>query len=923
MKPVDLIISAFGPYAGRVEIPMHRLGNSGLYLITGETGAGKTTIFDAITFALYGAASGSSREPAMLRSKYADSSTKTFVHLSFLYHGELYKIERNPEYERPKKAGEGLTKEKANAVLYYPDGRIETGANAVTKAVESLIGLDKNQFCQIAMLAQGDFLKLLLAGTEERGRIFRKIFNTAPFSKLQDALKADYLHQSAAYADDKKSIVQYVNGILCPQERPVSVQLAQIKEETDVVLIDEILQLLQRLIDEDANLETENQKQLQNVDKAISNNQLTIGKAEEQAKNEKNAKEIQKQLDALSVKLQKEKQAFEVQQAAFSKTEKMAAQIELLKEKTKVYDQYEALCAQKAESEKIFLAKQENGKQILSALQMLEQQREENEQNLQKLKSIDLMKEKCEHEIAMLRQKGNDCARYNQLLSDLKTAQTQQKTAQSAYLSASERQREITDAYQSAEKQFLDSQAGILAKSLKDGEKCPVCGAVHHPEPAKLAGSFVDAKQLEQLKLQKESADQTAIKHSREAATINSRVETLQNHLKTMLDNLKQNYPADENLEKTLQNPAFITAALTNKQQLLEKIERNIKKKKEIESQAPLLTKKAEDMRAKLQTLQTENAALKAQQNSLAAQIESLQKSLEFESLQALKAQMQQLIDQKEKIQAAYQTAKTALETTQQQVIRLESTLSTLQKQINENELPDLQQLYALQSQLQQEKAGLQAQKNELYARLQTNRGIFSKITARHKQMQETEARLTMIGALSKTANGNLSGKERITFETYVQMTYFDQIIQKANLRFSAMSGGQYELIRKADAENLRSQSGLDLDVIDHYNGTIRSVRTLSGGESFKASLSLALGMSDVIQSMAGGVQLDAMFVDEGFGSLDDESLEYAIRILNDLTGSDRIVGIISHVTELKNRIDKKIIVRKDKIGKSQVEIEV
>ncbi|MDD4583368.1 MAG: SMC family ATPase, partial [Eubacteriales bacterium] len=260
MKPLKLILSAFGPYGDKVEIPLSEFGDRGLYLITGDTGAGKTTIFDAITFALYGEASGTNRESTMFRSDFASTKVKTFVELEFVYQEEIYKIERNPKYQRAKSRGEGTTWENANAALIYPDGKVKTGSTAVTEAIKELLGIDRNQFTQIAMIAQGDFLKLLLANTEERGKIFRTVFNTDLYRQFQMELKRQANNLKGQYEDLHKSILQYVGEVSCPKDNVVYLELEKLKVENNIHLLDQFMASLITLIEEDTKLQEREKK---------------------------------------------------------------------------------------------------------------------------------------------------------------------------------------------------------------------------------------------------------------------------------------------------------------------------------------------------------------------------------------------------------------------------------------------------------------------------------------------------------------------------------------------------------------------------------------------------------------------------------------------------------------------------------------
>jgi DNA repair protein SbcC/Rad50 len=320
MKPVKLTMCAFGPYANKVVVPLSEFGDSGLYLITGDTGAGKTTIFDAITFALYGEASGTNRESSMLRSDFAPLDVKTFVELEFLYRDKLYKVERNPKYERAmriKGRGEGTTTENANATLTMPDGKVKTGSTAVTEAIKELIGIDRNQFSQIAMIAQGDFLKLLLATTEERGKIFRKVFNTSIYEKFQRQLKTHASSLKVQYEDLRKSILQYAGEVSCSKDNVAYLELEKLKDENNIHLLEQFLVCLINLIEEDTSAQVQEEiigRKLQEQ-LATLNAQIALAKA-----NNIRLATLEKAMQALKALLEKEEE-FRIKKDKLTKSE--------------------------------------------------------------------------------------------------------------------------------------------------------------------------------------------------------------------------------------------------------------------------------------------------------------------------------------------------------------------------------------------------------------------------------------------------------------------------------------------------------------------------------------------------------------------------------------------------------------------------
>lgn len=772
MRPLELTLSAFGPYAGEETIDFTRLGTKGLYLITGDTGTGKTTIFDAVVFALYGEASGDARGADMLRSKYATVTTPTFVRMKFVYHGAVYQISRNPEYRRPAKKGDGYTSHKADAELVCPDGCIVTKNREVTKAVSELLGLDKNQFTQIAMIAQGDFLRLLYAKTEERSKIFREIFHTKAYQTLQERLKAEAGALRQEYEALGKSIDQYLEGVLCKEEA-FAARMDSVRQNRRAIPAEEIAMLLQERISLEEEELARLQTQLHTYEKDLERLHQLIGRADERRKREAELEEAKEQIALIRPSLDTMQEQYQQQQLAFQEFEKERIELE------KLYH---------------------------DSLEALERKEAQEQQRLQ----------------------------VEKLLKDVQERET-------AYKNAALFHRKVKDKCDEMESRYLDEQAGILAGRLKEGEPCPVCGSVSHPTPARQKDGAPSKESVDKAKREVEAANAKVHRASEEAGAVKGRLESAQEQYQSMLALGK-----DEEKEAVL-------LRFTGKE--------------EAEKE---LRKKAQESRR-------------------------MQKGL---------AETEKMFRQKEKEYERYQNVK-----------------ETLEKQLEESETCIVEELIAERSVIVEKKQLAAEKQQELYRYVKTNTGIAQAVRKQGKQIEALEKKWNLVGELSGTFNGNVAGKDKIMLETYVQMTYFDRVINRANTRFMMMSGGQYELKRASAAQNIKSQSGLELDVIDHYNGTIRSVKTLSGGEAFLASLSMALGLSDEIQSAAGGIALDTMFVDEGFGYLDEEALAQAIRTLQGLAEGNRLVGIISHVGSLKDKIEKQIIVTRKKSGGSKAVI--
>ena len=919
MRPITLTMSAFGPYAAKTVIELDKLGTNGLYLITGDTGAGKTTIFDAITYALYGEASGNTRDVNMFRSKYAEPSTPTEVELTFEYAQKIYTVKRNPEYDRPKARGEGYTTEKANAELHYPDGRVVTKLKEVNKAIVDIMGIDRSQFTQIAMIAQGDFLKLLLASTEDRKKIFQKIFRTQCYYQLQERLKQQTGDLAKDYGKIGDSIRQYINGIACHPDDVLMLEVDKAKKGE--LKNTEAVQLVEKLIDQDAAAQQKVLERIGELDKqkeaiaaqlAVAENRKTTEEKQEKAKEnhaletqrlkrletEKNEAaahqpEVQKAVEAIA-KLKA--QLSEYAEMQKKQTERTGLQKDLkeVAQKIKTEAETEKKLARSVAEFKAEQASLQNAGAVQAA------QKAEKDRLAEQQKDLEALKK--------------EYAAYQKLEAQLKKAQAD-------YAQKSEDSGRKRAEYEHKNKLYLDAQAGILAETLTEGVPCPVCGSLEHPHPAQKPENAPTKQELEICKAKAEEAEKATQEASNKASTCIGQVdtgrETLQAHGQKWLGT-----DAIEEMEHLCcEKQQQTAAALQKAEQQLKEIEKQLGRKDALDQLIPQKEEELEQCKNRRGSYETQQAGDGAKLQAAEKRLKELAEKLLYPSEAEANQALQQLCKQKEAWENAIKETQKAHDECEKNIAALKGTFDGYQKTLQGMEKVDVQAVLAAQAEADQQKAVWEAQKGEIGDRLAVNGPILENLRPQISKMEETEKRLQCVQALSDTANGRLSGKEKIMLETYIQMTFFDRIIRRANVRLMVMSGGQYELKRRVNAENNRSQAGLELDVIDHYNGSERSVKTLSGGESFKASLALALGLSDEIQSSAGGIRLDTMFVDEGFGSLDEESLEQAVNALVGLTQGNRLVGIISHVSELKNRIDKQIVVTKEKSGGSKAEI--
>lgn len=922
MRPIQLTLSAFGPYADKTVLELDKLGTRGLYLVTGDTGAGKTTIFDAITFALYGEPSGDNRDSSMLRSKYAQPGTPTEVELLFAYRGKTYQLRRNPEYLRPAKRGGGSTVQKADATLLYPDGRIVTRYREVTAAVTALIGLDRSQFSRIAMIAQGDFLKLLLASTEERKAIFRQIFQTAPYQILQEQLKTRTAALSNQCEILRQSIRQYAGGVLAGEDDARRASLAHV--QTGQLGAQDTLALLSDLLTDDHAALMQQQHTLHQTETRIIDLTTRLAQAEEQEKTRAALEAALKaQVHAIQ-QLETAQTALAAQQAQQSTRDSLHTQILTARSELPRYDELEtaraALRAQTDKHRAQQTALTQDRACLARAIEALQAQQHE----FATLEDCGAAQEKLSALLVQQEQRADALATLTQALASCNALRETRRKARATYQAAAQEAEALTADYLRQNRAFLDEQAGVLAQTLQPGQPCPVCGACEHPHPAATETHAPTEAALERARRASTHAQQTAAEASATVAGLTGQLETMtatilqQGAVLLGADVAPATYTAQVDAAQ-----AEIRAAVQETRHNLSAVHKRIARRAELAQHLPQRESEVKALEASLAARDSETAVQAARVEAMQTALDTLARTLPFASkvqaanaLHDLQSRHTALQAALERAQADYQTARSHADTLTGQIEGYRAQLAATPAVQLATEREEL-------ARCGQEKEACTRAITVLTARLQTNQTAFDNLHARFAELSDLETQWGWMHALSATANGNLAGKEKIMLETYIQMTYFDRVIARANTRFMVMSGGQYELKRSVEAENNRSQSGLALNVIDHYNGTERSVRSLSGGEAFKASLSLALGLSDEIQSSAGGIQLDSMFVDEGFGSLDEESLAQAMQALVGLTEGDRLVGIISHVAELKSRIDKQIIVTKATTGGSRVEIRV
>lgn len=916
-----MTMSAFGPYAGCTVVDMDKLGTQGLYLITGDTGAGKTTIFDAITYALYGQSSGKKREPSMFRSKYADFATPTFVELVFECRGKRYRIKRNPEYMRPAKRGSGTTTQHSAVELEYPDGRVLTKTAEVDNGVRDIIGLDFSQFIQIAMIAQGDFLNLLQAKTEDRIEILRKIFKTQMFGSIQSALAGEFSKVKSVCDEIQNSIKQYTEWVSCDPDGAESLTAEAIKEGK--IPTEEAVKYIEEFIGKYTEEKESRAERLALLEDELEKINKLMEKAAQQERDTHDLKTMKEQLLAKTKLHDDLKSQLADAEAMLPQAEKLSNEAALLQKELPLYDELENKIRQRDNA----LAKCKDTANYISQtepkLESAKTAMEKAEKSYGDLSEVSTMMERCKYEINELNERFAKLKELDSSIKSYDNTKHQYSLAVNEYNTSREKYYRISQEYEQKNKIYLDEQAGILATELKEGNPCPVCGSVHHPAPAKVFEGTPDKAELDKLKKLQEDSRAKTEELSRRAGdlkiTCTAKLEDLKKLNKLLLGKEEMNNLRAESKEALSQ----VQKEILGKNSQYKEQEKKLALRDKIEKELPVMKQRIAEEETKLSESRTRCALEEKEAETISARIKEMSASLKYARKRETEDYIAVLLNRVNSIKKNHTAVSAKVSEAKSAVDDITGRIRLLENKIKDQDKVDAESSAVKKKEILEEKAELTQRVDKLNIYINNNRRALEGIEQKSSELQNASHKYSVYKSLSETANGTLSGKDKIKLETYVQMAYFDRIIERANVRLMIMSGAQYELERRRESIHKGMQSGLDLDVHDYYNGTVRSVNTLSGGESFKASLSLALGLSDEIQASAGGIKLDTMFVDEGFGSLDEESLRQAIKALNDLSDGNRLVGIISHVSELKEKIDKQIRITKEVSGGSSISIVV
>ena len=1048
MKPTKLTLSAFGPFSDLVELDLTQLDGQGLFLITGDTGAGKTTLFDAICFALYGEVSGPYRPVEHLRSDFAAPDAQTFVQLEFVHRGKPYILKRNPAYERPKLRGSGTVKEKPDALLILPGEPPVQGVRQVNAAVRELLGIDCPQFKQVGMIAQGEFMKLLNASTDEREGILRQVFATQKYQNLTNALQAAAGEAREACKTQNDRLLERFRQVDCPETSAQKEGIVNLKRAENPALLPQMQAALAALLEEDraelARLEPALERAKQDLERATrleeqaktaegTRQRLEAERAEltqlrdkapemqqrEEAfrRSEAALKQVKpladradgaaaaeakanRELQALAPRLE---QAQQNEAAALARLEQAKAaqpEVEDLKQKLTLLEQQLPLYHQHQEAAKALAALEAQTKTAEADLNDAKQAAETSEQALgQTHRELDELKE-VPLQLEQIRNRYKDLTGVKNALANWQAAAEEERTAAENLHTAQQDYQEKQEAFQQAEahaaglrRRLDDCRAGLLARDLSEGMPCPVCGAVHHPAPAALPAEPVTEADLKAAEEAREAARSEKDQAMKAAEASNAEHKAAQEHTARQWKLFAEHWqeqaltpplPPEGPAPGPAQLAEALTKALADCMAEGKRLRAQDNHRKKLEKLLPTLEEAARAEAAKRDNLRDALAKLTAGTASAKARADQLAQGLDWPSEQAAlekKAEWEgrrtALLNEQIAAQTAYDTAQKKLSTLTTEKAEKSAALKgkTEQMRASARELDEILRKLAFadraayeaalrtEEKLAAERAELDRHQNDLHTakasvealekeaasqpqptaplpqleerhraaddevhklnqasstvgfRQKSNQAIADALNRIAKESEQARHKADLLTHLYNTVKGKQAGKVNLSFEAYIQAYYFERVVEAANRRFEAMSEGRYLLRRRDDSVSISGKNALVLDVLDHYTGKLRPVSSLSGGESFKAALCLALGLSDVIQTGSGGVEIDALFVDEGFGTLDEASLDKALEVLLGLAGPGKMVGVISHVPELKDRITRQIVLKKGALG--------
>lgn len=1038
MKPIYLELAGFGAYAKKQVIEFEKLDGRNIFVITGPTGAGKTTIFDAIAYALFDTASGNSRDSKTVRSDYADDTMDTYVDLVFEVKNQRYRIKRNPEYLRKKLKGEGTLKVRDKVELIMPDKTVFTKKTDVNNKIKEILGIDKDQFKQIVMLPQGEFKKMLESSSEEKEKIFRKVFNTEKFNNIQEYLKNKSKNM---YVDIKSMVEQrntHISNIECDEDSKLYELINREDKDVDFIIEKTKIQIKdeeQKLAELTESINKKKEETLKiNNDKAkaeeVNKNIEQKNKVEEQKKEMESKVPVVKEKESDLNRAKKALKVLSVEEKLKEKLKSVENEKNELAEITKKIENTGAELQKSVEDLNAEEAKEDvrvktandiaDLKKYLDRIKGYEEKKNEVLKNKQQLAFLDNSRITCTKRVEELKknilalEKENEevqkakverekkLQQYNEVNNIIKVIEEYQskiklkndrciihKEQSALYIEKQKDAEREKHQYEYMDECYKREQAGILALNLEEGTPCPVCGSVSHPQPAKVGGTIYSEDQIKKQKKIYEEADKAKNEKYNEVQKLNAEIKMFDDqlndikaNLKNLLEEASYKFDIENSMDDSLAELKAIRTKIIKHGKELKAVadkEENVKNslensKNESEKDENIIKSANEEYTKLLSVTSAFEAEVKSLEADIPEEIRSTASLLtRIREKESVLDAMKKALDNARKINNELNMLLTAQNTTketkssnierfikeaeefkvqvnnavtdqgfssyedysssimkEEQIDELDRRIrrfnedlavisnlfDDLAKKTKDFEIQDINKFDEMTAVLREEEKALTESQIALAGRVNNNKKALCNISDITEKISTKEQKYKVIARVSNMALGNNSNK--ISFERYVLAAYFDDVIKAANVRLDKLADGRFFLSRSEETlDGRKRKEGLEMNVYDYYTGKSRPVKTLSGGESFKASLALALGLSDVIQSYAGGVEMNTMFVDEGFGTLDDDSLENAIECLLDLQSGGRLVGIISHVQSLKDRIGTRIEVSKDVTGSS------
>ncbi len=866
MKPRILTMQAFGPYAQKTVVDFTKLERDGLFLVCGATGAGKTTIFDAIVYALFGEASGGAerRSPDSFRSDYAAPETETYAELEFEHRGNVYTVRRSPEYLCPKKIGEGMKLSKRTAALHLPDGKVLENIKEVNLKIQELIGLTHAQFAQTVMIAQGEFRKILTASSDVRKAIFQKLFDTVRYADFQDTLKTMESEEKAKISRIEQEILLTVRDLILPENADDSEILNNLRTEPEyaskaVSPLKAICQkqriLLETLSEDRKRCADALEKVTKEADRARQQNKLLSDLTAAEAQAEK--------LDAQTGDMELAEEKLNLARHAAA----------LLRE----YHAVETADQQLETAQSILKKHLEALPALEDAKQKAAEALEAAQQSAEKIPALQEQKQHAQHALDLLRKSKMQRDQHRQAASLL-------ASKSEAYRIAADAERLCMDAYNAG-------QAGLLAETLQSGMPCPVCGSTEHPNPA--AHSDHTPTDAELTAVRQKTSDALAA-FAKQKQTVEERQQALDALLAELRTVCGEESPTEQALLDTAaqadQDITALNRALTQAQSRASRTERDFAAQKAAAEES------ASNYRRAKETAEQRRAdyADALTGSVFANEAAFLDAVMAPETQMKLQNQVQTYLERKNTLRGQLENLHT------QCTISEPLPLAEIEQDIRE---------------LREKHTSLDQAYRNAERICETNEKVLERLKPLSDQRKEAVAFEKQLRGLYFTVSGQLTGKAKLSFEAYVQQFYFRHVVTAANERLRFLTNNTYSLRCRRSTDQKQVQTGLDLEVFDSGTGAWREVSSLSGGESFLASLALALGLSDVVQAQSGGIRLDAMFIDEGFGTLDENLLSLAMQMLSKLADGSRLIGVISHVAELREAIPSQIVISKTESG--------